>query len=133
MAKYTTFGKRILLGKIVFPVCLLLLVNSWIDHSFYTFYPPSIAASSLQQNFDDYDTFYEWLADTWCSVEDAIPEGDAPDEKPDFKKPYKNILAHLCFISKLPNPVSKETVNIWSFGTPLVFGVIDVPEYPPAV
>lgn len=88
---------------------------------------------SYQESFDDYDSFYEWMAETWYDVEDAIPEGDSDEEVPEEKKSFKNQLAHFYCISKLPVSFCLKADACIACKAPLLIRAIDVPELPPAV
>ncbi len=133
MQKRETYRKRILLGKLIFPVCLLLLVNGWVDFSFSSYPTNAVSTSSFHEPFDDYDSFYEWMAETCYDLEDAIPEGDSDEEVPEEKKSFKNQIAHFYFISKLPVTLSIKAVSGINRKASLLLRAIDVPELPPAV
>lgn len=70
------------IARKIFWLILILLVNGWVDYA-------NASLKYVQSNIythdyllqDDFDTLYEWVAESLFDVEDAIPEqeGDADD------------------------------------------------------
>jgi len=76
------YHNRSKVAKNIFWLMLILLVNGWVDYANAslrnTRITPAGQAYFLQ---DDFDTFYEWIAESFFDIEDAVPEqkGDSDD------------------------------------------------------
>ena len=74
MKIYSPYTIRLAFAKGVFWLVLALLVNGWVDFANHSLRGSSWLKANDAIVADDYDTLYEWIAEEWFDVEQAIPE-----------------------------------------------------------
>lgn len=76
MRIHSPYSLRSRVSKTVFWAVLILLVNGWVDYANHSLRNPSWTKSYDSVLQDDYDTFYEWIAEELLDIENSIPEQD---------------------------------------------------------
>jgi hypothetical protein len=81
MSIRSPYHSRTKYAKCIFVAVLILLVNGWVDFANHSLRNVSWTHTYAAVVLDDYDTFYEWVAEDLFNIEDAIPEqeGDSDD------------------------------------------------------
>ncbi len=67
-------------ARYIFGAMLVLLVNGWVDHANHSLRNVSWSQLYDAWAIDDFDTFYEWVAEDLFDVEDAIPEQESDSD-----------------------------------------------------
>jgi hypothetical protein len=93
---------------------LMLLVNGWVDGANASLRDSRIVHSAQNQLLeDDFDTFYEWIAESYSDIEDAVPEQKGDSDDTGKMNPVKIVLdseRHLLHDFSIPNLNTKYIV-----------------------
>jgi hypothetical protein len=76
------YQRRSRVAGMLFWLMLMLLVNGWVDGANASLRDSRFVDKAQNQLLeDDFDTFYEWIAESYFDIEDAVPEqnGDSDD------------------------------------------------------
>jgi hypothetical protein len=74
------YSVRLKLSKLVFWVVLVLLTNGWVDYANQSLRGNSWTKAYDAVTLDDFDTFYEWIAEEIFDVDNAIPEQEGDSD-----------------------------------------------------